>query len=202
MDTRSDPHRDKFKQTEKLCKKAVRAAKKKFENSIAKNGNRRPFNSYIKSKTKCRDNVGPLKVGNTYITDNDQMATLLNTTFSSVFTVEDPSNIPTCQSLSGNLEICNIQFTPENVTANIKKLNFSSSSGPDGLSSRFLNDNVNSLSVPLAILYKSFQSEVVPVDWRTAYVTPIFKKGTKSDPENYCPISLNLRQTAPVLLTY
>ena len=71
--------------------------KKKFENNIAKNGNKRPFNLYIKSKTKSRDNVGPLKVGNVYITDNDKMATILNSTFSAVCSYEDLSNVPVCQ---------------------------------------------------------------------------------------------------------
>jgi len=48
---RSIANFDQFKITEKLCKKAVRSAKRKFEQSIANNVNKRPFNSYIKSKT-------------------------------------------------------------------------------------------------------------------------------------------------------
>ena len=39
-----------------------------------------------------------------------------------------------------------------------------------------------------------FQSSVntgtIPTDWREAIVTPVFKKGAKSKPENYRPISL------------
>jgi len=30
----------------------------------------------------------------------------------------------------------------------------------------------------------------VPEDWRTASVTPVFKKGKKEDPRNYRPVSL------------
>ena len=40
MHTRSPIHFDQFKQSEKKCKKGVRAAKKYFERKIAKNGNR------------------------------------------------------------------------------------------------------------------------------------------------------------------
>ena len=99
MTSRTEIHREQFKRTEKLCKKAVHSAKRKFESNIAKNGNKRPFNAYIKSKTKSRDNVGLLKVGDN---DNEQMATLLNASFSSVFSNEKLSDILQCQYLSGN----------------------------------------------------------------------------------------------------
>ncbi len=43
-------------------------------------------------------------------------------------------------------------------------------------------------------LLKMLEDEVltaqVPSEWRTATVTPIFKKGTKGDPGDYRPVSL------------
>ena len=39
-------------------------------------------------------------------------------------------------------------------------------------------------------MQKSLNTGVVPRDWRTANVAPIFKKGSRSSPGNYRPVSL------------
>jgi hypothetical protein len=39
------------------------------------------------------------------------------------------------------------------------------------------------------IFVKSLESGVVPKDWKKARVVPIYKKGPKSDPGNYRPVS-------------
>ena len=41
-----------------------------------------------------------------------------------------------------------------------------------------------------AIFTKFLEEGVVPLDWKKANVTPIFKKGAKSEPGNYRPVSL------------
>ena len=55
---------------EKQCKRGVAEAKRRFERRVVDDGNKRPFTAYVKSKTKTRVNVGPLKVGNSVVSDN------------------------------------------------------------------------------------------------------------------------------------
>ncbi|KAK4807101.1 hypothetical protein QYF61_018442 [Mycteria americana] len=65
------------------------------------------------------------------------------------------------------------------------------SMGLDGIHPRVLRELVEVLTKPLSILYQqSWLTWEVPVDWRLANVTPIFKKGQKEDPGNYRPVSL------------
>ena len=49
----------------------------------------------------------------------------------------------------------------------------------------------NNIYYPVFLIWKeSFESEVIPEDIKIESITPIFKKGNKSDPGNYRPISL------------
>ncbi|KAK4827545.1 hypothetical protein QYF61_019169 [Mycteria americana] len=56
---------------------------------------------------------------------------------------------------------------------------------------RVLKELAEVLTKPLSINYQqSWLTGEVPVDWRLANVTPIYKKGWKEDPGNYRPVSL------------
>jgi hypothetical protein len=53
-----------------------------------------------------------------------------------------------------------------------------------------LSNLANSIVYPIFILYnKSLEEGVFPSIWKKSSVTPIFKKGNKSNVENYRPIS-------------
>ena len=84
-----------YKKVQTDVKKAVRQAKRKLERSLAKAAKRNPkqFFSYLKKKTSNRVSVGPLKDGDRMVSDDTEMANLLNNYFCSVFTNEDLSNM-------------------------------------------------------------------------------------------------------------
>ncbi|KAK4820858.1 hypothetical protein QYF61_007863 [Mycteria americana] len=63
--------------------------------------------------------------------------------------------------------------------------------GLDEIHPRVLKELADVLTKPLSIIYQqSWLTGEVPVDWRLANVTPIYKKGRKEDPGNYRPVSL------------
>ena len=63
--------------------------------------------------------------------------------------------------------------------------------GVDRISSRVLVELADEIAVPLAAIFqKSLETDKVPRSWKVADVVPIFKKGMKSVPGNYRPVSL------------
>lgn len=65
------------------------------------------------------------------------------------------------------------------------------SMGPDELNPLLLKTMSKVFSVPLASIFQeSVNTGQIPKVWKDARVTPLFKKGQKSDPGNYRPVSL------------
>ncbi|MCG8078525.1 MAG: reverse transcriptase family protein, partial [Candidatus Thiodiazotropha taylori] len=73
----------------------------------------------------------------------------------------------------------------------LKKLNPHKASGPDQLKPIVLQTLHKELAPILQVIFqRSINQGKLPSIWKEANVSPIFKKGDKSDPSNYRPISL------------
>ena len=187
--------RTKYDEQNKLAKNAVRKAKRKFERKLAqesRGNNNKKFNSYIKSRVKSRTTIGPLKDEFGDLTDeNDKMAEILNLCFSNAFTAENISQPEQLPKLKENISFNEVRFHRRDIEKKINKLKPSSSPGCDEISAHLLKILIKTVSLPLQLIYtKSFETGVVPDDWKSGNVMPIFKKGTKSNPSNYRPVSL------------
>ena len=65
------------------------------------------------------------------------------------------------------------------------------SPGPDGLHPRVLKELSKEIAYPLKCIFdKTFLTGKLPDKWKVAEVRPIFKKGNKTQPGNYRPVSL------------
>ena len=185
---------EEYKEAEWKVRNLIRNAKRSYERKLAKecNGNSRPFYAYLKRKTKSRTTVGPLKNsrGQT-VADNKEMAELLNGYFKSVFSREpamNPNEEPATMTET-KLEDCNI--SKDKIKEKIRKLCPTSAPGPDGIGAGLLQELESQVVPAMEILFRKLLDEqVTPLDWKLANVSPIFKKGAKSDPANYRPVSL------------
>ena len=120
------------------------------------------------------------------------MADILNKHYCNMFTREDLSSMPSVEKLFQGVDsLSTASFSKENVTVKLKRLKPTSAPGPDKVWTRILHDLAEELAEPLAVIYtRLLEEQAVPDVWLKSLVCPIFKKGSKSDPGNYRPVSL------------
>jgi hypothetical protein len=119
------------------------------------------------------------------------MANLLNKFLSSVFMREDTTTVPEPERQQYGQEIRTVNISARKVKEKIRKLREYAASGPDNIGPLLLKKLAYELAEPLArVMRQPLEEGLVPEDWRTANVTPVFKKGAKMDPGDYRPVSL------------
>ena len=93
--------------------------------------------------------------------------------------------------LEEDVELDDFEFTEEDLISALKELDPYSAT-PDGdIPARILVSCKEQLATPLKLMWtESLQSATIPPSLKTQYITPIFKKGNKTDPANYRPVSI------------
>ena len=165
------------------------------ESKIAKNIKQNPkaFYQYVASKTLKKETITELENDKGELVNNVQeKCEILNNFFSSVFTNENDEVIPDFiydKDIPNPLLNCTISI--KEFEKALFELNINKSPGPDNFHPKLLKHSAKSLAKPLKILFDKTLSEgELPLDFKLAEVRPIFKKGSKTTPGNYRPVSL------------
>ena len=159
-----------------------------FDDSFA--NNRRQFWKYIKAKHRDSSGISPLLVDGSIISDPQGKAAVLSDQFRSVFTLEDTSNVP---NLDGNTfaPMSAISISSRGIQAQLDNLDPNKAQGPDKIAPFVLKNCAAEVAPMLEIIFnQSLNTGVLPSDWLTANICPVFKKGSRNMPSNYHPISL------------
>ena len=126
-----------------------------------------------------------------YAKDDKDKAEVFVQYFSSVFTQESDDVLPHFEERKYKEVLDNIKITRGDILKKLKKIKINKSPGPDQIHPRVLHEISTEISEPLEYIFQSsIANQKLPTQWKHAKVTAIYKKGPKTKPQNYRPVSL------------
>ena len=179
----------------------TRKAKKKLEKHIARQAKSNPkaFWSYSQQKLKTKTGIPDLlkdpkmekSKNKEYTKDDQEKADVLQNFFSSVFTEETPGDMPEFETRNFEEALMTVKITPDVVEKKLNCLKANKSPGPDKMHPRVLKTISEAIRLPVSIIYQtSISTRTLPAEWKVGKISAIYKKGNKSVPGNYRPVSL------------
>ena len=193
--TQNNSDHDRAREANCNSTKVCRDARAEFERQVVSElkSNPKNFWNYVSRRTTIKSGIGDLisPDGDT-ISEDQGKAELLNSFFTSVFTRENLSDIPEIP-MQTEERLTDIVIDRQGVLKLLCALNETKSPGPDNLHSKVMKELREEIAGPLTdIFVQSLEQGVLPQQWKQAHVIPIFKKGKKTSPGNYRPVSLTI----------
>lgn len=167
---------------------ANRLAYKNYLNKMKANLKNDPksFYSFVNSKRRSVEFPTTMKLNNIESSDDTSISNMFAEFFASTYssTVFNKSNQYPYVIQKSTIDV---PFLNENtVLTQLKKLKWSCAAGPDGVPNCILKRCAMFLYIPLTFLYnKSIQQAYFPDVWKTSFIIPLFKSGSKSSIPNY-----------------
>ncbi len=186
----------------------LRSAKREFyNNSFEENkNNTRAIWKSIKTLTGAKNNtrqIKNLKIDGREVDDKTEMAEQFNIYFSTVaekirrhlstvpFDLFKLVNFVKSRKNDQEVNFSVPVITISQVIKTIMKINPHKASGIDKISARLLRIAAPVIAPSITrIINMSLSTGKFPSRWKTAMVTPLYKKGTECDPSDYRPISV------------
>ena len=171
------------------CKMAILNFDAQREVKIIEVNNLGAFYKFVNNKLNNHCGIAPLSdASNNFIFSDIEKANLLNDYFQSVFTQDDGSLPRFPKRTHSPDSICDVNITPTIVRKIIHKLKTNSTAGPDTLPPVFFLRTEPLITFPLFCSLTDLHT--LPIEWKLSIISPIFKKGSLSNPANYRPIAV------------
>ena len=185
---------NKFKSLRRSIDRKIKKAHKNYIHDVIggslKSENSKPFWNYIKTKSQEVFGISTLSTQGRTVSLAADKAEALNDQFCSVFTNENTNDMPTLQT-KNIPDIDKLVITMNGVQKLLADIQPKKAMGPDQIPAKILKSCSESLApVFQKIFQKSIDIGSLPQDWRKANIVPIYKKGDRTNPANYRPVSL------------
>lgn len=181
------------------CKRLMKACFSEYikntEHSVS--SNIKVFWHYIKSLK--RNKVGypkAMKYNNKLSDTPSETADLFSTFFSSVFEPGTNNDIlsldfDNLESSSSAPNLASITLDIIDVAKALNSLDVNKGPGPDKISPIFLKNTGKTIATPLCTIFNKCLNEgTFPDRWKLAFITPLYKSGSRAEVSNYRPISI------------
>ena len=154
--------------------------------------NPKPFWRYVKSQQQDSTGVSSLREIGKLHSDPKSKSSILQSQLKSVFTSDDDGPHKDLKMEGPSFShISLLQMDIAGVQKFLANINPSKAGGPDEIAGRLMEELASELAPFFSHMFNlSLDTGNVPPLWKEQWINPIFKKGNKSEPENYRPVSL------------
>ena len=181
----------RYEQLSTECRNVVFEFEKAKEAKVIESSNTGDFFKYVNKKLSYNSGVGALRNGDEYVTDDAIKAEILNAAFLESQQHDDGKLPKFDHREKATQRLESIDFSPQKIYQAGRRIKPKLSKDPDGFTPYLLTKILPSLTMPLSTIFQSFMSTAnIPTSWKRSIITPIFKKGLASDPNNYRPIAI------------
>jgi hypothetical protein len=163
----------------------------KNEAKIVATSSPKQFFSYINRRIKSRPSIPSLVVNDSLaFTDKDKCDVLCKV-FAANYSDASLSDMPPPIYPRSKQVQLDIDFSFQSVFNYLKNVPSKTSVSGEKIPQIVLRKCALPLAWPLSIIFQeSYNSGILPSQWKDSTIVPVFKKGSRSDPQNYRPISL------------